>query len=61
MIVHAFFALVGEVLGDVEVGVLCGFDEFSVYFEGECAEVAVVDASSFDYVLLDVLAEAFED
>jgi len=56
MVVHAFFALVGQLFGNIEVWVLGGFDQFGVYLEGKRSEIAVIDAPSCQKVLSYVLS-----
>jgi hypothetical protein len=46
MVMHALIALVGEIFGDIEVGVLGWFDDLCVDFEGEGSEMFVIDSSA---------------
>jgi hypothetical protein len=61
VVVHAFVALVGEIFGDIEVGMLGGFDDLCVDFEGEGSQVLVIDAPAGEDVFLDVFAEGFDN
>ena len=61
VVMHAFFALVAEFLGDIEVRVLGWLDQVGVDFEGKRSEIAIVDATTSLDVLLDVLTQGLED
>ncbi len=61
VVVHTLFALIREIFGDIEVGMLCGFDEICVYFEGKGSEVAVVYSAAVNNLLPDVLSESLDD
>lgn len=61
MVVHAFFSLIGEIFGDVEVGMLGRFDDVGVDFEGKSTEISVVDTTTSQDVFSDVLSERSDD
>jgi hypothetical protein len=57
---HSFLSLVGEVFGDIEIGVLGRFDDVGVHFKGKSSELPVVDSSTRQDVFLDVLAKRLD-
>jgi hypothetical protein len=61
VVVHAFLALVRQLLRDVEVRVLGWLHQVGVHLEGEGPEVAVVHSPALHDLLPDVLAEGLDD
>lgn len=61
MVVHSFLPLVGEVLSDIEVGVLGRLHQISVHLKGKCTEVAVVHTAALQHLLPDVFPEGLDD
>ena len=61
MVMHALLFLAVEVFGEVEIGVLGWFDQIGVDFEGKSSKRTVVNASSSEYVFLDILSQSLDD
>ena len=61
VVVHAFFPLIGQILCDVEIGVLGRFDQVSVHFKGERSQVAIVYSSPLHDLFPHVLPQGFDD
>jgi hypothetical protein len=61
VVMFSLLSLTIEFLGDIEIGQLGWFDNFSVDFEGKCAEVFIVDSSSCLDVFPNVFSKGLDD
>lgn len=61
MVVHALFTLIRKIFGNIEVRVLCRFDQVCVYFKSKGPEAAIVHSSTINDLFPDVFSEGFDD
>jgi len=56
MIMHTLLSLVGEIFGDVEIGMLGWFDQIGLDFESEGSKGTIIDSSTSLNIFLDVFS-----
>ena len=61
VVVHPLLPLVGEVLSDIEVGVLGRLHQISVHLKRKSTEIAVIHSAALQDLLPDVFPEGLDD
>lgn len=61
VIMHSFLSLIVKFLCNVEVGKLSRLHKLGINFKSKCTESTIVNASSTEHILFNILTEGFED